>query len=91
MEPVDPMIEMGLGPFQFLVPGGTTAVPGQAGGGGAAAEQLIPFPNGTFLLKENPPTKHPMTQINHAQQPKTIKCHNQDCIIKRNLKMDSFG
>lgn len=61
MEPVDPMIEIGLGPFQFLVPGWTAAVPGHAEGGGAAAH-WIPFPHVTllsFLLKENPPTKTP--------------------------------
>lgn len=34
MEPVDPMIEIGLGPSQVLRPGSGTALPGQAGGGG---------------------------------------------------------
>jgi hypothetical protein len=33
MEPVDPTIDIGLGPSQVLRPGSGNALPGQAGGG----------------------------------------------------------
>lgn len=70
IEPVDPTIEIGLGPFQFLVPGSTRAVPGHAGGGEGCAEHRTPFPITTltsFLLNENPPKMNPNSQINNKE------------------------
>ena len=58
MEPVDPTIDIGLGPSQFLGPGSTSAVPGHAGGRAGGAEHRTDFPIGSFasfLLTENPP------------------------------------
>lgn len=57
MEPVDPTIEIGLGPSHTFRPGSTTARPGHAGGGAWAEQRVnltcgIPF---SFLFKTNPP------------------------------------
>jgi hypothetical protein len=49
MEPVEPTIEIGLGPSHVLLPGSATARPGQAGGGPCCIEQHVLLTEGALL------------------------------------------
>lgn len=64
MEPVDPTIEIGLGPSHVLRPESTTAVPGQAEGG--------PFAEHWTLLA----ALHPLSFLFKAKLPE----NNAPCI-----------
>jgi hypothetical protein len=57
MEPVDPTIDIGLGPSQVLRPGSGNALPGQAGGGWFWfwTEHWILLPRQSFLFKPSLP------------------------------------
>lgn len=55
MEPVDPRMEIGFRPSHFLYPGGTTACPGQAGGGGCEEQWILLWTIVLQSLMDDPP------------------------------------